>query len=258
VQERSRPMGTLFRACRQRWGALALAALVALVACSGWLFGALQIASAQSPPITVYGNGNWSPQCIVAPSPYPTTAGTFWFPACTTSGTTAVTPTSGGNAQTINTYGGANVTLVGQTNGNSPVIGSGSTDGSNNNGLYTNSYLYGYNGTSWDRGRKDPYAAGPLWVTNGGGTTAAIASGTAGPTVIKATAGRLMRLVATTTGATTSITFYDNASACSGTIIAILPITVPLGTFIDAEMPAVNGITACGGTGSAAVTVSYW
>jgi hypothetical protein len=99
---------------------------------------------------------------------------------------------------------------------------------------------------------------GVQWTTQGGSLTLPIAGAAAGPSVIKASAGRLARVLATTTGATTAITFYDNASACSGTIIGFLPATVAAGTVTDFSMPAANGITACGGTGSAAVSVSFY
>lgn len=124
--------------------------------------------------------------------------------------------------------------------------------------------LFGYNGTTSDRVRKETYTNGPIWVTNGGGTTSTIAAGVAGPTVIKATAGRLETVVITTAGTATAVTFFDNASACTGTILGIIPTTAVLAGAVAGsapykfDMPAANGITACGGTTSAAVTVSFW
>lgn len=104
--------------------------------------------------------------------------------------------------------------------------------------------------------------SGSLFTTSGGGTTVAIAAATVGPTVIKATPGRLMRALITTAGTTGTETFFDNASACSGTIIGIIPGTTAVttavaGTPYDIEMIAANGITACGAVGSAALTVSF-
>jgi hypothetical protein len=126
------------------------------------------------------------------------------------------------------------------------------------------SFNYAFNGTTWDRLHKDTYAAGPIWAAEGGSTTTTIAAATAGPTVIKGSAGRLSTVVITTAGTATAVTFYDNASACSGTIIGIIPTTATLSAAVAGappyvfNMPAANGITACGGTTSAAVTVSYW
>lgn len=123
-----------------------------------------------------------------------------------------------------------------------------------------------YNGATWDRFRKDSYAAGPLWVTPGGGNNAAvaIAAGTAGPSVVKGSAGRLARVVITTAGSTGTETFYDNASACSGTVIGVIAGTTALATAVAGAPPyaldmyAANGITGCGGTGSPGVSVGYF
>lgn len=106
-------------------------------------------------------------------------------------------------------------------------------------------------------------AASILLATTGGAKTATIAAATAGPTVIKNAAGRLVRVVITTVGTTGTETFYDNASACSGTIIGTAQGTTAvvgnvIGTILFFEMPAANGITACGGVGSAAITASYY
>jgi hypothetical protein len=106
-------------------------------------------------------------------------------------------------------------------------------------------------------------ASSILLATTGGSKTTAIAAATSGPTVIKASAGRLVRVLITTAGTSGTETFYDNASACSGTVIGIAQGTTAVagnvaGTILFLENPAANGVTACGGTGSAAVTVSYY
>lgn len=123
-------------------------------------------------------------------------------------------------------------------------------------GLFTTSFVAGFNGSTSDRLRVDPGASGVLRTAAGGSVTAAIAAATAGPTVVKNVPGRIARVLITTAG-TASETFYDNASACSGTIIGITPATTSVGTVIDFSFPAANGITGCGGAGSPAVTVSY-
>lgn len=88
-------------------------------------------------------------------------------------------------------------------------------------------------------------------------STAVVAAG-AGTTVIKAGPGRLGRVIVTGAVPTGALTFYDNASAGSGTVLAVIPASgVTSGQAFDIQMPAANGITAVGAAGSAAVTVSY-
>lgn len=96
----------------------------------------------------------------------------------------------------------------------------------------------------------------PLQTTTGGTLTAVVAAGV-GTTVIKATPGRLCRVVVTTAPTTNPLTFYDNASTGSGVVIGIVPGTATLGQVFDFNMPAASGITALGATTSAAVTVSF-
>jgi hypothetical protein len=91
----------------------------------------------------------------------------------------------------------------------------------------------------------------------GGSRTAVVAAG-AGTTVIKPRAGRLCNVVVTTAGtATDDLKIYDNASTGTGTLIAVIPGAATLGTAFVIGMPALNGITAVGVSGSAAVTVSF-
>lgn len=90
----------------------------------------------------------------------------------------------------------------------------------------------------------------------GGRTSTAIAASTATNTVIKASPGRLARLLVTTAG-TTAMSFYDNASTNSGTVIALIPASAAAGTLIDAQAPALNGITAAGAATNPGVTV-FW
>lgn len=83
-----------------------------------------------------------------------------------------------------------------------------------------------------------------------------VAAGT-GTTVVKASPGRLVAAVVTGAASTGALTFYDNASTGSGTVIGVVPSGAGSGTRWPFEAPAVNGITAVGAAGSAAVTVSY-
>lgn len=87
-------------------------------------------------------------------------------------------------------------------------------------------------------------------------TNATVAAGT-GTTVVKASPGRLVAAVVTGAASTGALTFYDNASTGSGTVIGVVPASAGSGTRWPFETPAVNGITAVGAAGSAAVTVSY-
>jgi hypothetical protein len=126
------------------------------------------------------------------------------------------------------------------------------------NGLYVQGFTFAYNGASYDSIRKDTYTAGPLWATEGGSTATAIAAAAAGPTVIKATAGRLSTVLTTVTGTTTPVTFFDNASACSGKIIGLIPAASVAGTIVKIDLVAALGITACGGTLSPGLTVGFY
>jgi hypothetical protein len=118
-------------------------------------------------------------------------------------------------------------------------------------------YGVSYNGSSWDRNRKDTYANGPQWMTTGGGSTKYVASG-GGTNVIKASAGRLVKVQVTTLGAT-ALTFYDNASAASGNIVGIIPASMAAGGVpIAFDWPCANGITGDFLAGSPAVSIAYW
>lgn len=97
----------------------------------------------------------------------------------------------------------------------------------------------------------------PILFTSGGTLTAVIAAG-ASSAAIKAAPGRVCRAVVTTAGTSTdNITIYDNASAGSGTILGIILGGTAVGTAIDIQMPAANGIWAVNVSGGPAVTLSY-
>jgi hypothetical protein len=108
----------------------------------------------------------------------------------------------------------------------------------------------------------------PNWTRTSdfGVENAAVAAGV-GTTVVKAGpgangTGMLCRVVITTAGTTGNCTIYDNASAGSGTILAVIPGTTAnasavVGYVFDIRMPALNGITAVGASNSPGFTVSY-
>lgn len=93
-------------------------------------------------------------------------------------------------------------------------------------------------------------------VVPGGSATVAVAAGTVADTVVKASTGRLCRILVTTVG-TNPLQVYDNASGHTGTIIGQLAASAPVGSY-DFQLPAVNGITVAGNAANPAVTVSYY
>lgn len=97
-------------------------------------------------------------------------------------------------------------------------------------------------------------------VSAGGSATVAVPAGASTTAqVIKSSAGRLCRAVATGGSASTAaLTFYDNASSASGVAIGVVPSGASAGQSFDFQMPASNGITAGLLSGSAAVTVSFY
>lgn len=96
-----------------------------------------------------------------------------------------------------------------------------------------------------------------LCVSHGGVKTAVLAAG-AGTVVVKASPGRLCKVVVTAAGtATDNITIYDNASAASGTVLAVIAGGGTVGTVYDLQMPAANGIFASNVASGPAVTISY-
>lgn len=135
-------------------------------------------------------------------------------------------------------------------------IGDG-INAASSNAVFAGAVPLGYNGSTFDRIRKDAYANGPQWITSGGGSTAYVAAA-AGTTVIKNSKGRLCKVQVTTLGAT-ALTFYDHASAASGSIIGIIPASAAAGGApITFDWPAANGITGDFLAGSPAVSISYW
>jgi hypothetical protein len=86
--------------------------------------------------------------------------------------------------------------------------------------------------------------------------TVAIASGHTADTVVKASAGRLARVLVTTTN-TTAMQIFDNASAGSGKVIGYIPANPTAGNVYTFHMPAALGVTVKGDANNPGVTVSY-
>jgi hypothetical protein len=94
-------------------------------------------------------------------------------------------------------------------------------------------------------------------VNAGGRTSTAIAAGTSANTVVKNSPGRLARILVTATG-TNQLNVFDNASGASGTQIALIPANAAVGTLIDCQAPALNGITVQGNSANPGVTIFYY
>lgn len=87
--------------------------------------------------------------------------------------------------------------------------------------------------------------------------TQAIAAGSS-TTTLKSTPGRLCRAVVTAAGTSTdNITIYDNASAGSGLVLAVIPGGGTVGAVFAIDMPAQNGITVVNVASGPAVTIGW-
>jgi hypothetical protein len=118
--------------------------------------------------------------------------------------------------------------------------------------LLTNNHVYDQNSA---QSFEALGVAGVTEVTVGGHASTPVGAG-AGNTIIKSSPGRLARILVTATG-TAAFVVYDNASAPSGTIIAVVPANALAGTIIDAQAPALNGMTLAGNPDNPGVTVFY-
>lgn len=88
-------------------------------------------------------------------------------------------------------------------------------------------------------------------------SNAALAAGTGTtPVVIKASAGYLKSFVVTTT-ASAALSFYDNATTNSGTVLYTTASNIAAGTIIVLDMPFANGLTVSQASGSMAATIAY-
>jgi hypothetical protein len=68
---------------------------------------------------------------------------------------------------------------------------------------------------------------------------------------VKAAPGRLASVLVTTALSAAAVTIYDNASAASGTVLAVIPASSAVGFRVVVDLPAFNGIYASfAGTGT--------
>ena len=73
---------------------------------------------------------------------------------------------------------------------------------------------------------------------------------------VKAAPGRLASILVTTALSAAAITVYDNASAASGTVLAVIPASSAVGFRVVVDLPAFAGIYASfAGTGT--VVIGY-
>ena len=99
----------------------------------------------------------------------------------------------------------------------------------------------------------------PIYVPYDDAGFPSVASATASLSAtgaVKASAGRLFKIVVTTVLGAGAVTVYDNPSAASGTILFVIPATTAAGTVYDINLPAVNGIYASFAS-TGAVTFGY-
>lgn len=98
-------------------------------------------------------------------------------------------------------------------------------------------------------------ALGELYIISGGLNTTPVAAAAAAA-AIKASVGALHKIVVTTLG-TAALSFYDNASTNSGTILFTVPASAAVGSIYDVHFPAANGIWCASGSNTPAVTVGW-
>ncbi len=115
--------------------------------------------------------------------------------------------------------------------------------------------------TVFDAGTGNLYAKqgfrGVQDVNVGGKSSTAIAAANAANTVVKGGAGRLARILVTSSGSN-ELDVFDNATTNSGTKIGIVPAGAAVGTLIDCQAPAFNGITVAGNAANPGVTIFYY
>ena len=154
-----------------------------------------------------------------------------------------------------NVLGVAPMLYTNATDSFSRILSSSSVNDGNGSALLPTANMV-YNGTTWDRLRGDASATGVALVSNSGNLAAYIAAATAGNTVIKASKGKLMRVIVTTLG-TAAMSFYDNSTTNSGNILFTIPASAPVGSIYDVQMPATAGITAGGSATNPGVSIAY-
>lgn len=102
----------------------------------------------------------------------------------------------------------------------------------------------------------------PLVNTNDDGdSTAAVAAGVTGNTVIKAGSGALAKVLVTSTNGAAAISIYDangpTSGSVAGTVIGVVPASAAVGSIYSLGMPFQNGLTVGGAATNGAITISF-
>ncbi len=93
-------------------------------------------------------------------------------------------------------------------------------------------------------------------VETGGLSNAPVSANGGSAQVVKGSPGRLC-LVTVTASGTAAGTFYDNASAASGTKLLVVPANAAVGAIYQLGMPAANGITFDALANAPSLTVGF-
>lgn len=98
-------------------------------------------------------------------------------------------------------------------------------------------------------------------TTDDGDSTATVAAGTTGNTVVKTGSGALAKILVTSTNGAAAINIYDAngpaSGAVTGVIIGVVPASAAVGSIYNLGMPFENGLTVAGAATNAALTISY-
>jgi hypothetical protein len=95
-----------------------------------------------------------------------------------------------------------------------------------------------------------------IHVNEGGSNTGFVPANSGAAVVIKASPGRLMKVIVTAVG-TAATKIYDNASSASGNVLLAIPASPTLGAVYDVQLTALNGIVCDGLTNGSGLTVGY-
>jgi hypothetical protein len=91
------------------------------------------------------------------------------------------------------------------------------------------------------------------YITDGGSSYVGVTASSAA--AVKATAGRLCKVVVLTT-VTSAVSIYDNTNAASGQALLSIPTTAAVGTIFNVQALATNGLYVGGGAGSPGMLVT--
>lgn len=145
------------------------------------------------------------------------------------------------------------------TTNNLPVSGSGDRDG----GKAPYAYVPGTGAAPLRGGTANTVSDGTTGnvvltqqlVEQGGVSYVSITAASAG--VVKAAAGRLVKVIVIALG-TAAVSIYDNSTAASGTVIFTVPASAATGTIYPVDIPTISGIYVGGGANSPALLCTIY